>query len=88
MRMIQLLDLDGVLTVDAGVAGPERQLARAGVDQPPVLIVGLIRERAGDLLNVDSTQIEHPLRVERDPRAWQDHENGVVAPSTCGGMTQ
>jgi hypothetical protein len=79
---IQLVDLDGVLSVDARVAGPERHLARTRVDQPTVLVVGLIRERGCDPLNVDSTQVEHPLRVEREPGAWKDRVNGVVTPST------
>ena len=50
---VQLIELDGVLTVDPGVTGPERDLAGSGVDQPSVLVVGLIREGGSDLLNVD-----------------------------------
>ena len=61
---VQLVDLDGVLPIDAGVAGPERHLARSRVDQPSVLVVGLIRERGGDLLNVDPAQVEHPRTLQ------------------------
>ena len=42
---IQLVDLDGVLPVDARVAGPERHPARLRVDQPSVLVVSLTRIR-------------------------------------------
>ncbi len=61
---VQLVDLDGVLAVDACVAGPERHLSRSRVEQSTVLIVGLIRERSCDLLNVDSAEVEHLLRLE------------------------
>jgi hypothetical protein len=60
---IELVDLDGVLPVDARVAGPEGQLTRSRVDQPPVLKVSLISQSRCDLINIDSAEIEHPLRV-------------------------
>jgi hypothetical protein len=66
---IELVDLDGVLPVDARVAGPERHLARLRVDQPSVLVVSLIRWRGCDLVNVDSAQVEHLLRLEPEPYA-------------------
>ena len=53
-----------------------------------MLAVGLIRKRGCDLLNVDATQIEHPLRVEPQPGTWKDRVNGVVAPCTRGGKTR
>ncbi|WP_295696897.1 hypothetical protein [Lapillicoccus sp.] len=59
---VQLVDLDGVLAIDACVARPERDLARARVEQPSVLVVRLIRESGGDLVNVDPAQVQHPLR--------------------------
>ena len=76
---VQLIDLDGILPVDARVAGPERHLARARVDQPSVLVVSLIRQRSGDLLNVDSAQVEHPLRVGREPGTLEEAFGGLAA---------
>ena len=60
---------DGVLTVDARVAGPEDHLARARIDQPSMLVVSLVRQRGGDLLNVDCVQLEHPVSVGRESSA-------------------
>ena len=37
--------------------------ARLWVDQPPMLEVGLVRQSGGDLLNVDSIQLDHPVSV-------------------------
>ena len=56
---IQFVNFDGVLPVDSRVAGPERHLTGSWVDEPSVLVVGLIRKRGGDLLYVDSGQVEH-----------------------------
>src|SRR3954467_12901796 len=53
---VQLVDLDGVLTVDAGVAGPEDDFARAWIQKPSMVKVLLIRQCGGDLLNVDAVQ--------------------------------
>jgi hypothetical protein len=39
-QVAQLLEVHRVLSVDAGVAGPERNLAAPRVDQPPMLEVG------------------------------------------------
>ena len=47
-----------------GSMGMRSSSARRGVEQPTVLVVGLIRERGCDLLNVDSGQVEHLLRLE------------------------
>ena len=55
---VQLVELDGVLTVDAGVAGPRRNWTRSRVEQPSVLVVGLIRQGGGDLLDVDGTSAQ------------------------------
>ena len=60
---VQLVEFDRVLTIDARVAGSESNLARSRVDQPSMFIVGLIRQRGGDLLNVNSFQAEHPVSV-------------------------
>lgn len=74
-NQIQLLQVDWVLPVDAGVAGPERHFTRVRVEEPSVLVVGLICERGCDLLNVDSNQVEHLLRLERQPGVLEDRRN-------------
>ena len=58
---VQLVDLDGVLAVDARVAGPEDDLAGSRIEQPSMVVVRLIRQCGGDLLNVDAVQIEHTV---------------------------
>ena len=69
---IQLVEFDRVMPVYARVAGPVRYLASARVDQPPVLVVSLIRQRRCDLLNVGLTEVEHLLRVEPEPGVLHD----------------
>lgn len=61
------------------VASPEGHLACPRVDQPSVLVVGLIRERGRDLLNVERVQVEHPLRVEPSRASGNHCSNGVEA---------
>ena len=60
---VRLVEVDRVLTIDARVAGPEDHLARPRVDQPSMLVVGLVRQRGSDLLNIDRVQVEHPVSV-------------------------
>ena len=47
------------LPVDAGVSGPERDLPRVRVGQPVVFVVGLVGQRAGDLLQIEAAQVKH-----------------------------
>src|SRR3954471_10638045 len=44
-RQIKLVHVDRVLPVDPQIRRPELELPRPRVDQPPVLVVGLIGER-------------------------------------------
>ncbi|WP_256792221.1 hypothetical protein [Terrabacter sp. Ter38] len=60
---VELVDFDGVLAVDAGVAGPERHLTCSRVEQPSVVVARLIRECGCDLDDVDVAQFEHSLRL-------------------------
>lgn len=64
---VQFVDLDGVLSIDAGVAGSERDLAGSGIDQPLMVEVVLISQRGGDLLKVDAVQSKHPVRLDPAP---------------------
>ncbi len=85
---IELVDLDGVLPVDARVGGPEHHLTGSRVDEPSVLVVSLIRERGGDLLNVDSAQVEHLLRLEPEPGVLEEpHERRRGCRPARGGKT-
>ena len=56
---VEVVEVDGVLPIDTGVTGPERQLACSRVDQPSVFEVSLILQRSGDLFDVDCSQVEH-----------------------------
>ena len=44
---------------DPGVGCPEHDFSGLWVDQPSVLVVGLVRQRSGDLLQVKAAQIKH-----------------------------
>lgn len=58
-----LFPLAPASSVDAGVAGPERDLAGLRVDQPPMLVVALVREGGSDLLNVERVRVKHRIRL-------------------------
>lgn len=60
---VEIVKVDRVLTVDACVAGPERDLTGLWVDQPPVLIVALVDQGGCDLFNVDSVEVQHRISV-------------------------
>jgi hypothetical protein len=57
----------GVCPVDAGVSRPERDLSRVRVDQPVMFIIGLVSQRAGDLLQIATAQVRRRLRLGRRP---------------------
>jgi hypothetical protein len=52
-NQIQLVKLDRVVPIDAGVRCPERNLACVWIDQPAVFVVGLVRQRGCDLVYVE-----------------------------------
>src|SRR6266851_8507460 len=56
---VQVVEVDGGLTADAALGGPEHDLAGLRVDEPPVLVIGLVRQCGGDLLQVKLTQVKH-----------------------------
>ena len=58
-EQVQLIEVDRVLAVDAGVRGPEGDLTGPGIDEPPVSVIGLIRKCSRDLVHVERVQIEH-----------------------------
>jgi hypothetical protein len=79
---IQLVDLDGVLPVDARVAVKYASLpvrGRSGIgvrsQSDP-----LTSERDRDLLNVEPVQVEHPFSVRTTPGAWKRDANEVLGP--------
>ena len=59
---VQLVELDRVLAINTRVAGPEGHLPGSWVDQP-MLVVGLIGQRGGYLLNIDGVQLKHLVSV-------------------------
>ena len=68
--LVQLVQVDRVVPVDAGVGSPEHDLTRVGVDQPCAFEVVLVRQRDGDLLQIDLVQVQHPARIASRPRAF------------------
>jgi len=84
---IHLVDVDGSFSVDAGVTGPQRQLARSRVDDPSVLVVGLTATAVAMSSTSmpprstipDAAQVDHPLRVEPGLESWKGRAHGVAA---------
>ncbi len=65
------------LAVDPGVGRPENDFSGLRVDQPPVLVAGLVRQRGGDLPEVKAAQMKHRASVvpgtgrgPRHDRTW------------------
>ena len=78
---VQLVEVDRRLAVDAGVGRPERDLSGVRVDQPVVFVVGLVGQRARDLLQIDAAQVQHPARISlcRCPRSrTRTASSGIV----------
>lgn len=65
---VQLVEVHRCLAIDAGVGRPEHDFTSLWVDQPPVLVVGLVRQCGGDLLKVEAVQIKHRTTVVRAAR--------------------
>ncbi|MCC3313613.1 hypothetical protein [Nocardia africana] len=59
---VHLVEVDGRASIDAAVARPQHDLTGLRVDQPSALLVGLIRQSRGDLLQVEAAQVQHPAR--------------------------
>lgn len=63
--------VDGCLAVDPAVLRPEHDLAGLSVDQPSVLVPGLVSECVGDLLQIKTAEVKHrsaPDRTSSGPR--------------------
>lgn len=90
---VQLIQIDRRLPVDATVSRPQRNLSGVRVNQPTVLVVVLIGQRAGDLRQIDPAQVKHQARIGRltarapepkarpkaDPDVGLDHNSVFVA---------
>ena len=63
-NQVQIVEVNRCLAVDAGVGVPERNLSGLRVDQPPVFVVGLVGQRAADLLQVEAAQVQDPTRID------------------------
>ena len=62
-NQVQIIKIDRRLPINAGTGRPEHDLSRARIDQPVVLIVGLVSQRVGDFLQIDAAQIKHHARI-------------------------
>src|SRR6266496_3201020 len=56
--------LAGACPVDASIGRPEHDLSGLRVDQPPVLVAGLVGQRVSDLLQVQAAQLKHGARID------------------------
>jgi antitoxin YefM len=81
---VQFLEVDRCLPVDAGVGCPGRDLSGVRVDQPLALVVGLVGQRAGDLLQIDAAQLKHHVRIDFSARQYLRHEQ--AASGRSGGL--
>jgi hypothetical protein len=61
---VQFVEVDRCLAADAGVGGPEHDLSGLWVDQPPMIVIGLVGKRVGDLLQIDAAQVKHQARID------------------------
>jgi hypothetical protein len=50
---VQVVEINGRVTIDATVRRPQHDRTRLRVDQPTLLVVGLVRECGGDFLEVE-----------------------------------
>src|SRR4051812_19894999 len=64
---VQVVEVDWCLPVDAGVGRPEHHLPGLRVDQPAVLVVGLVSQRVSDLLKIQALQFKHGARINPAP---------------------
>src|ERR1022692_43945 len=60
---VQFVEVNGGVAVDPGVGCPENDLSGLWVDQPPVLVAGLVRQRDGDLPEIKAAQLKHQTTV-------------------------
>src|SRR5690242_14191525 len=49
---VQLIDVDGCLSVNTGIGSPQHDLSGLRIDQPAMLVVGLVAKSSSDLLQV------------------------------------
>ena len=80
-NQVQLIEVGRRLPVDAGTGRPEHDLSGARVDQPVVLIVGLVSQRVADLLQIDAAQIKHHARI--NPACAPGSERATSGMSVC-----
>jgi hypothetical protein len=62
---VQVLEVDGCLAVDTGVASPQHDLSGLRIDQPAMLVVGLVAKSGSDLLQVQAAQVKHRITISR-----------------------
>jgi hypothetical protein len=65
MPIRQVIEVDGCLAVDTGVGSPEHDLSGLRIDQPAMLVVGLVGKSGSDLLQVQAAQVKHRITISR-----------------------
>lgn len=84
-QVVQLIDVDRVVAIDATVTGPEHDLPTLWVDQPPMVVVSLVGQRRGDFFDIDGIQVEHVVSVGRTGSFAQGVRCGKGGCSDRGG---
>src|SRR5436309_14066749 len=64
-EQVQVIEVDGCLAVDTGVASPEHDLSGLRIDQPAMLVVGLLGKSGSDLLQVQAAEAMHRITISR-----------------------
>ncbi|MGH3845206.1 MAG: hypothetical protein ACRDR6_23395 [Pseudonocardiaceae bacterium] len=62
---VQVIEVDGCLAVDTGVRRLEHDLSGLRIDQPAMLVVGLVAKSGSDLLQVQAAQVKHRITISR-----------------------
>ena len=64
-HQVQVINVDGCLAVDTGVGSPKHDLTGLRIDQPAMLVVGLVGKSDSDLLQVQAAQLKHRITIAR-----------------------
>ncbi len=64
-QQVHIVEVDRHTTIDPAVLGPHRDLSGLRVDQPPVVVNGLVLQRSGDLPKGQPAELEHPAPDRR-----------------------
>jgi hypothetical protein len=62
---VRVIEVDGCLAVDTGIGSPQHDLSGLRIDQPAMLVIGLVAKSSSDLLQVQAAQVKHRITIAR-----------------------